>query len=118
MDFELSPEVQMAKDTAEKIHKKLEGKKKEIFEKIKRNEFVQEIWDELSQAGFTGAIVPPEYGGTGLGMLASTVAIETLAKYGIGNALYVLTLCAESCVTRTATKRSKKSSYLLWQREK
>jgi len=37
---ELSPEVQMAKDTAEKIHKKLEGKKKEIFEKIKRNEFV------------------------------------------------------------------------------
>jgi acyl-CoA dehydrogenase len=108
MDFELSPEVQMAKDTAEKIHKKLEGKKKEIFEKIKRNEFVQEIWDELSQAGFTGAIVPPEYGGTGLGMLASAVVIETLAKYGIGNALFVLTLCAESCVTRNGNEKIKK----------
>jgi len=108
MDFELSPEVQMAKDTAEKIHKKLEGKKKEIFEKIKRNEFVQEIWDEISQAGFTGAIVAPEYGGTGLGMLASAVVIETLAKYGIGNALFVLTLCAESCVTRNGNEKIKK----------
>lgn len=108
MNFAFQPEIEMAKETAEKIHKKFEGRRKELFEKIRRNEFVQEIWDELAKAGFLGSIVPHEYGGTGIGLLGSAVAMEELAKYGIGNALFVLTICAESCIIRNGSEQIKR----------
>ncbi len=108
MNFGDSQELQMVRETAEKIYKKLEGKRHEIFQKIKRNEFVQEIWDEIAEAGLLGAIIPPQYGGTGMGLLSTAIAVEELAKYGIGNALFVLTVVAESCIVRNGSEELKK----------
>ncbi len=108
MDFGLDKEFQMVRDTAEKIYRKLEGRRREFFEKVKRNEFIVEIWDEIANAGFLGAIVPPKYGGTGIGLLGNVVVMEELAKYGIGNALFVLTVVAESCLIRGGSEDLKR----------
>lgn len=108
MDFSLGQEIQMIKETAEKIKKKLEGKKNILFEKIKKREFTYEIWDEIASAGLLGAIVPPQYGGSGLGLLGATITTEELAKNAIGNALFVLTICAQSCLIRNGNEELKK----------
>lgn len=108
MDFSIGPEIQMVKETADKIRKNLEGKRNYIFEKIKKREFVYEIWDELTSAGLLGAIVPTQYGGSGLGLLGATIITEELAKNAIGNALFILTICAQSCVIRNGSEELKK----------
>ncbi len=108
MDFSLGQEIQMIKETAEKIKKKLEGKKNILFEKIKKREFTYEIWDEIASAGLLGAIVPSQYGGSGLGLLGATITTEELAKNAIGNALFVLTICAQSCLIRNGSEELKK----------
>lgn len=108
MDFSLGQEIQMIKETAEKIKKKLEGKKNILFEKIKKREFTHEIWDEIVSAGLLGAIVPSQYGGSGLGLLGAAITTEELAKNAIGNALFVLTICAQSCLIRNGSEELKK----------
>lgn len=108
MDFSIGPEIQMVKETADKIRKNLEGKRNYIFEKIKKREFVHEIWDELTAAGLLGAIVPTQYGGSGLGLLGATIITEELAKNAIGNALFILTICAQSCVIRNGSEELKR----------
>lgn len=108
MDFSFGPEIQMLKETAEKIRKNLEGKRNIIFEKIKKREFSYEVWEEIASAGLLGALVPEQYGGSGLGLLGATVITEELAKNAIGNALFVLTICAESCILRNGSENLKK----------
>ena len=108
MDFSFEKEYEVIRETAGKIAKKFEPKKKEIIERVRRAEFIQEIWDEIASAGFLGALPPEKYGGSGLGLLGSAVAVEELAKMGIGNALLVLTIVAESCVLRSGSEEQKK----------
>lgn len=56
--------------------------------------FPEEFFDELARGGWFGLIVPEEHGGQGLGMVEATVATETIAAGGAGQAgalFYVLT---------------------------
>lgn len=82
MDFELPHEVHLAGKTA----RELAGRYPPSYwrEKEDRHEFADDFWKELSDAGFTGVVVPEEYGGTGLGVLALGVIMENLALGGTG----------------------------------
>jgi len=51
-----------------------------------RHRFPQEFWHALAEGGWLGIVIPPEYGGSGLGVLELTVAIEEVAASGAGAA--------------------------------
>ncbi len=56
--------------------------------------FPEEFWAELAKGGWTGLVVPEEYGGQALGMTEVTAAVEEIAAGGAGQAgslFYVLT---------------------------
>lgn len=42
--------------------------------------FTDEVWDQLVQLGWTGLLVPEEYGGLGLGMVDLTVVMEEMGR--------------------------------------
>ncbi|MEP7156228.1 MAG: acyl-CoA dehydrogenase family protein, partial [Betaproteobacteria bacterium] len=44
------------------------------------NEFPMDMWKKLGDLGLLGISVPEEYGGTGLGYLAHTVAMEEVSR--------------------------------------
>jgi len=46
--------------------------------------FPQEYWDELTEAGFHGLLVPEEYGGAGMGMQEMAIAMQSLCENGCG----------------------------------
>jgi acyl-CoA dehydrogenase len=53
-------------------------------EKDEKHEFAEEFWRALCEAGFTGAVIPEEYGGSGMGLLELVSIIENLCRYNAG----------------------------------
>ncbi len=50
-----------------------------------KREYPEAFVDELTRAGYLGALIPPEYGGAGLGILDGSLILETIHANG-GNA--------------------------------
>lgn len=51
------------------------------------HEFPKEVWQAICDTGLCGIALPEAYGGSGLGMLELTIAIEELAAAGAGSTL-------------------------------
>jgi acyl-CoA dehydrogenase len=82
LDFELSPEQKMIVQTALDVARDFGP---EYWrEKDKKHEFPEDFWKCLIEAGFTGIVVPENYGGGGMGMSEMILAMETLVSEGCG----------------------------------
>ena len=82
MDFSLTDEQKMIADAARDIAKDFPP---EYWrEKDEKGEFAEEFWKAISDAGFTGIVIPEEYGGAGMGMTELLIAMEELAANGCG----------------------------------
>jgi acyl-CoA dehydrogenase len=109
LDFSLSPEQQAVRDTADQLVKRFLPHRDEFRRMIfDRHEFPEMIWQGLAEAGFLGAIIPEEYGGTGLGLLPLTFAVESLGKEGFGGALLVLSAMDTACIVKNGSADMKK----------
>jgi acyl-CoA dehydrogenase len=82
MDFNLTEEQKMIARSAREIAK--EFGPEYWREKEEKKEFAGEFWKVISDAGFTGIVIPEEYGGAGKGMTELLIAMEELAANGCG----------------------------------
>ena len=90
MQFELSEEHRLIKDTARRIAREVVAPRaKEVDE---TQEYPHDFFEAFKQAGLLGMAIPEEMGGTGNGILPLCLAIEEVAKYECGaGLLFVLT---------------------------
>ena len=78
MAFDLGEDVAALRET---VHAWARERLKPLAAKIDReNVFPPELWAEMGALGLHGITVPEEYGGSGLGYLAHSVAIEEVAR--------------------------------------
>ena len=88
MDFELSEEHKMIRETARRIaRERIAPRAAEIDEK---EEYPHDIFQVFREAGLLGLSIPQEYGGAGAGMLALCLAVEEAAKYCCSSGLILL----------------------------
>jgi len=90
MNFDLTPEQKMIANTAKEIAKQFGP---EYWrEKEEKQEFAGEFWKVISEAGFTGIVIPEEYGGAGRGITELLIALEELVANGcgLGGAWYLI----------------------------
>ena len=82
MDFNLTEEQKMIANSAREIAKEFGP---EYWRgKEENGEFASEFWKVISDAGFTGIVIPEEYGGAGRGMTELLIAMEELVANGCG----------------------------------
>jgi len=82
MDFNLTEEQKMIANSAREIARQFGP---EYWrEKEEKVEFAGEFWKVISDAGFTGIVIPEEYGGAGRGITELLIAMEELAANGCG----------------------------------
>ncbi|MCU0588930.1 MAG: acyl-CoA dehydrogenase family protein [Syntrophobacteraceae bacterium] len=92
MDFELTEEQKIIQDTAAKFAKReLEPVAAELDE-TKNRELLKSNLRKLAELGFMGLNVDPEYGGTGAGAVAFSLAMTELGRG-----------CASTTVTTSVT---------------
>mgnify|MGYP002717641227 FL=1 len=78
MEFDLGEDVNALRDM---VHRWAQDRVKPIAAEVDRsNEFPNELWTEMGDLGLLGITVPEEYGGTGMGYLAHTIAVEEIAR--------------------------------------
>lgn len=87
MDFNMSAEQQLLHDTVFKfVKKEWEPRTLEIDES---NRFPLWLWERFKELGWCGMMIPREYGGSGLSLLDTCIALEAATHAGadIGSAL-------------------------------
>ena len=78
MKFDLGDEVNALRES---VHRFAQERIKPIAADIDaNNEFPAHLWTEMGELGLLGITVPDEDGGTGMGYLAHTVAVEEIAR--------------------------------------
>ncbi|MBW8635955.1 isovaleryl-CoA dehydrogenase [Hoeflea sp. WL0058] len=78
MAFGLGEEVDLLRDTVHRFaQEKIAPQAAEIDSS---NQFPTELWTELGSLGLLGMTADPDYGGTGMGYLAHTVAMEEISR--------------------------------------
>ncbi len=84
MDFNFTEEQKMIANTAKEIAKNFPP---EYWrEKDLKEEFGEEFYKAIGEAGFTGMVIPEKYGGAGKGVTELLIAMEELAANGCGMA--------------------------------
>ena len=78
MKFDLGEDVEALRDM---VHRWAQERVKPMAAEIDlKNEFPPELWTEMGELGLLGVTVEEEFGGSGLGYLAHTVAVEEIAR--------------------------------------
>ena len=78
MEFDLGEDIGALR---EMVHRFAQERIKPIAAEVDRtNAFPNELWRELGELGLLGITVPEEYGGSGMGYLAHTIATEEIAR--------------------------------------
>jgi len=78
MKFDLGEDVEAMRDM---VHRWSQERVKPIAADIDRdNDFPEPLWKEMGELGLLGMTVPEEYGGSGMGYVAHTVAVEELGR--------------------------------------
>lgn len=78
MNFALGEEVEALRET---VHRWAQDRVAPMAAKIdKDNNFPPELWPEMGELGLLGITVEDKYGGSGMGYLAHTVAVEEIAR--------------------------------------
>lgn len=78
MTFDLGEDVGALR---EMVHRWAQERVRPMAAKVDQdNCFPAELWREMGELGLLGITVDPEYGGSGMGYLAHTVAVEEIAR--------------------------------------
>ena len=108
MDFDLPKDVALVRRTARQFAEKTIAPL--VPEMEKSRHFPEGLIRELGDLGVLGLVVPPKYGGSGLGYLARTVAIEELSRVSaaVGLAVQVHHMGAATLVEFGSEDQKKK----------
>ncbi|MGH1465239.1 MAG: isovaleryl-CoA dehydrogenase [Cognatishimia sp.] len=78
LNFDLGEDVNALRDM---VHRWAQDRVKPMAAEVDaKNEFPEELWEEMGELGLLGVTVPEEFGGAGMGYLAHTVITEELAR--------------------------------------
>ncbi len=77
MNFEFTEEQQMIRQAARDFSKKLEA---DVIERDKNASFPTQHVQELSELGFLGMMIDPQYGGGGMDTISYVLAMEEISR--------------------------------------
>jgi acyl-CoA dehydrogenase len=108
LDFMLSDEHKLVQTSVGQMLDKFEPRRVEFRQMAKDGKgFPEELWQEYAQAGLTGALIPEEYGGNNMGLLALALGFEEVCRRGFSPGL-LLTICMDtSCIVKNGTDEQK-----------
>lgn len=108
-NFEMSEEMRQVQQTAQQVARNLESIAPKMREEAhNEKKFPEPLWQAVAEAGFLGALMDEEYGGSNMGLSAMGLALETLASNRLGNVFMVVTPMSALTIQRQGSPELKK----------
>ena len=108
LDFMPSDEQNLVK-TAIRAMLQQYADRRQQFREVGRAEknLPEELWQAYASVGLTGCLVPEEYGGNNMGLLALTLGFEELIASGFSPGPLILTAMVSACILKNGTEEQK-----------
>jgi alkylation response protein AidB-like acyl-CoA dehydrogenase len=109
MDFNLSDEHKLIRSSVKQMLQEFMPRREE-FRNMVRDEgrFPEELWRGFANVGLTGCLVPEEYGGNGMGLLALTLGFEELTANGFSPGLLLVVGMDSACILKNGNEEQKR----------
>ncbi|MEX1255671.1 MAG: acyl-CoA dehydrogenase family protein [Dehalococcoidia bacterium] len=107
LDFTLSEEHRLVRTAVKQMLQPFFPRRQELRRMGENGEFPEELWQAFASAGLTGALVPEEYGGNGMGLLALTLGFEEIAANGFSPGLLLVLGMDTACIVKNGTAEQK-----------
>jgi len=109
MDFEFDDDHRMLQEQIRDFA--MNEVAKEAAQRDQESHMPQALIDQLSELGLFGITIPEEYGGSGLGTVASSIVVEEISKACAGTGVLLSahgSLCVEPIMTFGSAEQKKK----------
>ena len=108
----LKAEASVITEVRESVAKLCGDYQGEYWRKLDREQgYPTEFVKALTDAGFLGALIPEEYGGVGLGMVAASVILEEIHNQGCNAAACHAQMYTMGTVLRHGSEEQKRNIY-------
>jgi alkylation response protein AidB-like acyl-CoA dehydrogenase len=108
LDFALSEEHQLIRSAVKQMLKPFQSRRQEFRDMGRNGQFPEELWQGFASVGLTGALIPEEYGGNGMGLLALTLGFEEVCANGFSPGLMLVVGMDTACIVRNGSEEQKR----------
>ena len=108
LDFTLADEHNLVRTSVRSMLQKYMPRRQEMREVARRErKFPEELWRDYAEVGLTGCLVPEEYGGNDMGLLALTLGFEEVCLQGFSPGLLLVQAMDSSCILKNGSDELK-----------
>jgi acyl-CoA dehydrogenase len=107
LGFELPEEHQMVEKTVRDAMAPWVARRAELRELTRRAEIPEELWKDFAELGLLGALIPEEYGGNGMGLLAQALGFESVTACGLSPNVLLVNCMDAACIAKVASEELK-----------
>ncbi len=108
LDFALSTEEELIRTAVRDAMKRFAPRRQEFIDSIlKQRRVPDELWAACAELGMPGALIPEEYGGNGMGLVALSIAVDEMVSHGYANIYLILGAMDSACIVRNGSKELK-----------
>ncbi len=108
LDFVLSEEQKLVRNSVRSMLQPFLARRQEFREMAREGQFSEELWQAFADMGLTGCLVPEEYGGNNMGLLALALGFEELTANGFSPGLLLVTGMDSACILKNGSDEQKK----------
>ena len=108
LDFDLSEEQKLVRNSVRSMLQPFLARRQEFREMAREGKFSEELWQAFAEMGLTGCLVPEEYGGNNMGLLALALGFEELTANSFSPGLLLVTGMDSACILKNGSEEQKK----------
>lgn len=108
LDFMLSEEQKLVRNSVRSMLQPFLARRQEFRDMAREGKFSEELWQAFADMGLTGCLVPEEYGGNNMGLLALALGFEELTANGFSPGLLLVTGMDSACILKNGSDEQKK----------
>lgn len=107
LDFELSEEHQLVEKAVRDAMAPWVERRAELRAMTKRAELPEELWQTFAEIGLIGCLIPEEYGGNGMGLLAQSLGFESVTAVGLSPNVLLVNCMDAACIAKVGSEELK-----------
>ncbi len=108
LDFMLSEEQKLVRNSVRSMLQPFLARRQEFRDMAREGKFSEELWQAFAEMGLTGCLVPEEYGGNNMGLLALALGFEELTANSFSPGLLLVTGMDSACILKNGSDEQKK----------